>query len=834
MSSSLLVALAGQPNCGKSTVFNMLTGARQHVANYPGVTVEKKTGFFSLGDLRVELVDLPGTYSLTSYSLEERVARDFLLNDNPGVVIDVADASNLKRNLYLTIQLLEMEVPTVVALNMMDVATRRGQSLDVARLEELLGVPVVPTVAKKGEGKEAIRMAVENAHADKRVAPFVVDYGPLEPRIEDISILLGKEPTLGAQYPLRWLAVKLLEKDQEAEALLRRAHSEPQAVMDAVTKARAGFLESEGRDIERQVAYARHTAAGRIAREVVAVEEGRGRSLSDRADRFICHRVLGPVILILILLALYQVSIVFGGWLAVEVWPLWGGIENLVSDLLPEAGFIEDPLVRSLGEWVVKSMTAILNYLPIFILLFAFIAALEDSGYMPRMAFILDRLFRRFGLHGQSTLPMILGGVYVGGCAIPGVMATKAIPDERARLATILIVPMMNCLAKVPLYLILIDAYFPQAGGLAMFFIATVTLFMALPVAKALSMTVLRKKEHAPFIMEMPPYHVPTMGGVMRRSIERTWLFLKKIITVVAAVAVVVFVLINFPGLSETRAAHFAAEEKAAIDAFMAEVDKTEYKGVITRDDVLGIILFDEALKQAKVGVTDQAVSDTINARFDAANPVYSAVVRRQGDDGRTLNRELRKVISTRKQLRREIRTERFEGSFLGVLGRAIEPVTQYAGFNWRINIALLSAFAAKENSAATLGSIYGIDGSGLSVEESMKQAEAGFTPLHALALMLFMALYPPCIPTSIMVRHQANSTKWMLFSIGYQSLLGLFVAVLVFSGGSMLSLSGFQAMWAFYALCVAVTVIMALIPTREEARTTVVDGKEICKNKCS
>ncbi|MBU4378741.1 MAG: ferrous iron transport protein B, partial [Proteobacteria bacterium] len=618
-SGSLLVALAGQPNCGKSTVFNMLTGARQHVANYPGVTVEKKTGFFTLGDMRVELVDLPGTYSLTSYSLEERVTRDFLLNDNPGVVIDVADASNLKRNLYLTIQLLEMEVPTVLALNMMDVAERRGQSVNLARLEALLSIPVVPTVAKKGQGKEDIRIAVEHAHAEKAEAPFSIDYGSLEAHIHAIETVLAGEPTLSAQYPVRWLAVKLLEADSEAEVLLRRIHPDPQTVLDMVASARTAFQEREGREAERHIAFARHAAAGRIASEVVAVEAGRPSSLSDRADRFICHRFFGPVILILILLALYQISIVFGGWLAVKVWPLWGSIESFVSDILPTAGFAEDPLVRSLGEWVVKSMTAILNYLPIFILLFAFIAVLEDSGYMPRMAFILDRLFRRFGLHGQSTLPMILGGVYVGGCAIPGVMATKAIPDERARLATILIVPMMNCLAKVPLYLILIDAYFPEAGGLAMFFIATVTMFMALPVAKALSMTVLRKKENAPFIMEMPPYHVPTLDGVLRRAVERTWLFMKKIVTVVAAVAVVVFVLINFPGLSSDRTAHFKAEQDAVVTKFMAQVDKTQYKGVITPVDVTGIILYDEALKQAKVGVTDQEASNVINARFEQA-----------------------------------------------------------------------------------------------------------------------------------------------------------------------------------------------------------------------
>jgi ferrous iron transport protein B len=828
--TSLLVALAGQPNCGKSTVFNMLTGARQHVANYPGVTVEKKSGAFAMGDIRVELVDLPGTYSLTSYSLEERVTRDFLLNDNPGVVIDVVDASNLKRNLYLTLQLLEMEVPTVVVLNMMDVAERRGQAVDVVRLEGLLSMPVVPCVAKKAQGREDIRIAVEHAHAEVGGKAFVIDYGTLEPSVKAVSDLLAEEPALSARYPVRWFAVKLLEDDGEAISLLRRIHPSPQSVLDVVAATVTAFTAREGREVGRHIAFARHAAAGRIAGEVVVVEPGRTRSLSDRADRYICHRVLGPVFLVAVLFILYQLSIVFGGWLAAKVWPLWGGIETFVSDMLPTPGFIDDPLIRSLGQWVVKSMTAILNYLPIFILLFAFIAVLEDSGYMPRMAFILDRLFRRFGLHGQSTLPMILGGVYVGGCAIPGVMATKAIPDERARLATMLIVPMMNCLAKVPLYLILIDAYFPAVGGLVMFFIATVTLFMALPVAKGLSLTVLRHKEHAPFIMEMPPYHVPTLGGIMRRSFERTWLFMKKIVTVVAAVAVVVFVLINFPGLTEERRAFFAGEQAAVIDRFMGQVAKTGYADAITREDVTGLILFDEDLKQAKVGVSDQQVSSAINETFKASNPVYYAVVKREGQDGKALNKALKKVISARKQLRRDIRAERFEGSFLGVLGRAIEPVTRYAGFNWRINIALLSAFAAKENSAATLGAIYGLDGSNQSVQTSMKEGERGFTPLHALALMLFMALYPPCVPTSIMVRHQSNSTRWMLFSIGYQSLLGLSVATLVFTGGTLLGLTGFQAMWTFYGLCVVMTIVMALIPAREAIRPVPVAGKKLCK----
>ncbi|WP_272699598.1 ferrous iron transport protein B [Desulfovibrio sp. Fe33] len=832
-SRNLLVALSGQPNCGKSTVFNLLTGARQHVANYPGVTVEKKTGVYTAGGGRVELVDLPGTYSLTSYSLEERVARDFLLGDNPDVVIDVADASNLKRNLYLLVQLLEMEAPVILNLNMMDVAERRGQTIYVDRLQEILGVPVVPTKAKKGEGREALREAVESlAAAPSRENGFRIDYGPMEPYIVELEEMLRADSVLSIRYPVRWFAIKLLENDEGAAEMLAHTHPDAERVMALVGACRDRFREESANAAERHVAFTRHGLCARIAGETVSIPADGRRSMSDLADRYVCNRFLGPLILVAILMVLYQVAIVFGNWLALQVWPLWGAVENFAADVLPAAGFIDDPLLRALGLWVVKSTTAILNYLPIFLLLFALIAVLEDSGYMPRMAFILDRLFRRFGLHGQSTLPMILGGVYVGGCAIPGVMATKAIPDERARLATIMIVPMMNCLAKVPLYLILIGAYFADTGGLAMFFIATVTLFMALPVAKLLTMTVLKKQPSAPFIMEMPPYHLPTVTGVLRRAFERVWLFLKKIVTVVAAVAVVVFALINYPGLTESRRAYYQSQEDEAVSAFMAEVGKTGYQGRIAAGDVLPIILFDESLKRAKQGITDQAESDVVNGRFEAENPVYYAVVKRVGKDGKALNKALKKVDRVRKTVRREARAERFETSFLGIMGRALEPVTQWAGFNWRINIALLSAFAAKENSAATLGSIYGIDG-GQTVQESMKAGEAGFTALHALALMLFMALYPPCVPTSIMVRHQSNSTKWMLFSIAYQTLLGLFVASLVFTGGKALGLSGFQTMWAFYGLCVAATLVMALIPTPEEKEVAPLINAS-CKENCS
>ncbi|CAK7035338.1 MAG: GTPase Der [Desulfovibrio sp.] len=827
MSSPLLVTLAGQPNSGKSTLFNMLTGARQHVANYPGVTVEKKTGYFSLEGRKVELVDLPGTYSLTSYSLEEKVARDFILHANPDVTINVADAANLKRNLYLTLQLLEMETPLVLALNMMDVAKRRSLDIDVEGLSRHLGIRVVATVGKKREGTETLRKALVEAAEAKERSPYTLDYQNLEPFLATLQERLVGDSGLEG-IPSRWLAVKLMENDEAALELVRQRAQDASGIAAHVESLREGFAIEASLQAERHIAFARHRAAAVIASKYMVMPEERKATLSDRADRYVCHRVFGPIILVGILLVLYQVSIVYGGDLALIVWPMWDAAQNFLAGFLPASGFMEDPLLRSLGVWIMKSVTAILNYLPIFFLLFALIAILEDSGYMPRMAFILDRAFRRFGLHGQSTLPLILGGVYVGGCAIPAVMATKAIPDEKARLATILITPMMNCLAKVPLYLILISAYFTDNSGMAMFFIATVTLFMALPVAKGLSLTLLKGKPSAPFIMEMPPYHLPTVRGVLARTIERVWLFLKKIFTVILAVAVVIFVLITFPGLGDERMAAYEKKADKAINAFVTATTETSFAGKFMKEDVTPLLQFEDDLKEAKRGVTDQEVAKSVDEKFKAQNAMYFTIVRGVGKDGKALRGALRKLTGTRKQLRREIREETFENSFLGICGKALEPVTQYAGFNWKINIALLSAFAAKENSAATLGAIYGIDGDDASVQESMKAGALEFGPLHALALMLFMALYPPCVPTSVMVRMQSNSTGWMLFSIFYQTFLGLGVATLVFSGGSALGLSGWQAMWAFYALCVAATIIMGMIPDRKPASRVATTTKPI------
>lgn len=411
-----LVVLAGQPNSGKSTVFNALTGAKQHVANYPGVTVDKMIGWYKHNGTRVEVVDLPGTYSLTSYSPEERVSRDIILNEKPSVAVNVMDASNLKRCLYLTFQLLEMDIPLILNLNMMDVAQKRGMDIDTDQLAQSLGVRVVPTTMKSGRGKrdliDAIADVCENGNPGK-VAH--IDYGEMEPFLRDIIKGLSSGTKLAATYPLRWLAIKLMEGDTQAEQLIRETLSNPDPFMASINKMRRDFENQHGEASELHIANHRYQTADHIIKTCRRPNTHTKLPFSDKVDRWVCHKLLGPAILVGVIWLLYYLSIVQGYNITNYTWPILAKLRSAVESLVPDPGFIEIPLTRSFALWFVDSINALLNYIPIFFILFGLIAILEDSGYMPRMAFIMDRLFNRFGLHGQSTLPMVLGGIYVGG-----------------------------------------------------------------------------------------------------------------------------------------------------------------------------------------------------------------------------------------------------------------------------------------------------------------------------------------------------------------------------------------------------------------------------------
>lgn len=839
-----IVALAGQPNCGKSTVFNSLTGAKQFVANYPGVTVDKMMGWYKRDGETVEVVDLPGTYSLTSYSPEERVSRDVLLKEPLSAVVNVVDAANLKRSLYLTLQLLEMEIPLVLDLNMMDVAEGLDISVDVPALSRELGVPVVATAITHGRGREDLFGAISDmSRSNARTSVAVSElYPDLQDALKELEALLADSSSSGGAslqgtFPLPWIAVKLMEGDPEVAALVRERAGDDGAARDILSRAEAlreAFERERGMSADLYVSGQRSRRAATIAKRCVSRKNTEKVHVSERIDRLVCNRFFGPVFLLFVIYGFYYLSFIQGYNLTHYTWPVLAGFRSLAESVLPQPGIIELPLLREFVLWVVDNLNALLNYIPIFFILFALIAVLEDSGYMPRIAFVLDRILSRFGLHGQSTLPMILGGVVLGGCSVPAVMATKGIPDEKSKLATILTLPMLNCQAKLPLYFLLIGIYFnetvrlPLLGevnqqSIVIVFIQTISLLFVLPLAKILSMTVLRHKETAPFIMEMPPYHIPSVRGVLGRAIERIWLYIRKITTVVAAVAVVLFVLLQFPGLTPERRAHYEAEKDRAVRAFLGKAEgKRLGAGLRTEKDVLDMILFQQGYRDLfKSGASAEA-----KKAYGARNPDFFEIVQNKKDpEAKELERELKKLLAFRTNALTAIRRERIDNSLLGKIGRALEPASQYAGFNWRVNVAVLSTLAAKENSVSTLGALYikepgesegeGGEKNTDTLEQRMKRQEGDLTPLHAMALMLFMVLCPPCLPTIMAIRVQTGSTGWMLFAFFVPLILGLLAAVLVFTGGSALGLSGFEAMWMFYLIPLTLTILLGLIRTK-------------------
>jgi len=810
-----LIALAGQPNCGKSTVFNAITGASQHVANYPGVTVEKLSALSRINNTRVEIVDLPGTYSLTSFSPEEKVSRDFILHNKPETIINVADAANIKRSLYLAFQLLEMETPLILNLNMMDVAAKKGIAVDVEGLSRKLGVPVVPTAIKQNQGKKNLIDTIESSILSGLPSNFKINYGPMEKSIENIASAI-KASTGVFSYPLRWLSIKLMEGDTEVKKLINASIPESDTILDQVKKEQEIFRQEHKESPEKHIAYARYREADRLNNAFVTKKNMMGKSITEKIDAVVCHKFMGPVILALVVFALYNLSIVQGYKVTNYTWPLLAKLRIFTEWIMPAPDFITEPMIRSLSLWFVDSVNALLNYIPIFFILFSLIAILEDSGYMPRMAFILDRLLARFGLHGQSTLPMVLGGVYVGGCAVPAIMSTRGIPDERARFATMMIIPMLNCLAKIPLYILIINIYFPDHKSLLMVFIATITLMLALPVARILTLTMLKDKPSEPFIMELPTYHLPTVSGVLKRAFERIWMFLKKIVTIVAAVAVVIFALLQFPGLTEERQSWYDGEARAALAIFHKKMATTSFEQELnTQNKTMSLILFADRYKNARTGARNSTAMNKVNTRFESENKIFYAITTgKGGEEAKASKGALKKLSQSRKKLLMGIKQEKIQNSFLGKLGRALEPVSQWAGFNWRVNIALLSSFAAKESTVATLGILYQQEAGdeNQTLEQRMEKGERGFTQLHALALLLMMALFPPCVATMITLKIQSGSVKMMLISFAYQSFLGFTVASAVFTISSLIGLTGLQAMFGFWITALVAAVAVGLI----------------------
>jgi ferrous iron transport protein B len=533
-----------------------------------------------------------------------------------------------------------------------------------------------------------------------------------------------------------------------------------------------------------------------------------GRTLTDKIDAVALHRIGAPIILALMLFLFYQVAMVFGTKASDWAFPYI----NLIKVAAQEAFASPDPIRSGLFEslmadGLVGGIVAILYYVPMFFILFALMAILEDSGYMARVAFILDRLLRWFGLHGQSTLPMILGGVVVGGCGVPGVLATRAMKDEKARLVTILIMPLMNCLAKLPFYALIVGLMIaPTAGvhwggrmvlgyqGMALFALSVFSFAVALCVAKLFSHTVVRG-ESAPFVMELPVYHLPTVSGVLRRAIERVWLFVKKIVTVVAVVQVGVWFFVTFPGIGFEREAHYDREQAKAQSALLAEVGPGNlYAPLLAGDSLFEALRLQDEVKTAKQTTGENTLRAQL-ALLQSRNPQLFLIA----NGGETLEgsvdtkakaatRALRTYERETKNLRIARKKEQIDASFAGWIGKAVEPVSTLAGFEWRMNIAILASFAAKESLVGTLGTIYSVEEEGAgALSASVARTEQGWTVWHKLAILIFVALFPPCLATIIVIKNETSSWKWAGFAAAYPIVLGFILAALVFQAGPRL-----------------------------------------------
>ncbi len=554
----ITVALAGNPNSGKTTIFNMLTGAHQHVGNYPGVTVEKKEGLCRYKEYEMTVVDLPGTYSLTAYSIEELVARNFIIDEQPDVVVDVVDASNIERNLYLATQLIEMNVPLVLAFNMSDIAEQRGLLFDIEQLSRLLEAMIVPTVGNKGKGKiELLDAIVETARQGKRKRTHKVSYGrEIEEKLVGIeTLVVDKEHQLALKYGSRWLAIKLLEQDGDVTA---KVHN--QEVLDVVGAGTEHLKTVFGDEAEIIIADRRYGFISGACEESIKGSVELRHTSSDMADKVILNRVLGLPIFLLLMYLVFKLTFLVGDPLMGWMESFFGWLGGGVAGFWPAGS--EGPVKSLLVDGIIGGVGGVLVFLPNILLLFLAIAVLEDSGYMARAAFIMDRIMHKIGLHGKSFIPMLIGF----GCSIPAIMATRVLENRRNRLTTIMVVPLMSCGARLPIYALIIPAFFaPRWHGFMLWLIYMIGIALAIICAKILRITLL-KGETTPFVMELPPYRIPTIKGIFIHMWERGWLYMKKAGTIILAISIILWAATSYPKPSGESLAGLDEEQAQEIE----------------------------------------------------------------------------------------------------------------------------------------------------------------------------------------------------------------------------------------------------------------------------
>lgn len=711
------VALVGNPNCGKTSLFNIASGAHEHVGNYSGVTVDAKEGFFDFQGYHFRIVDLPGTYSLSAYTPEEIYVRKHIIDETPDVIINVVDASNLERNFYLTTQLIDMNVRMVIALNMYDELEASGNKLDYLKLSQLFGVPMVPTVCRKGEGvdklfhviigiyegsdfltqkKAEIRTEVledlrdwhetyvpdhkfgshsEEEHIRPRgiFRHIHINHGPeLERSIQAVKKLISVNEQIRHKYSTRFLAIKLLEDDKDIELFVETLPNggEILALRDKEVQRIYNVMNE---DSEQAITDAKYGFITGALKETFTDNHMEKEQTTRVIDSIVTHRIWGYPIFFLFLYIMFEGTFVLGDY------PMQG-IEWLVDQLgnLIRNNMAEGPLKDMLVDGIIGGVGGVIVFLPNILILYFFISVMEDSGYMARAAFIMDKIMHRMGLHGKSFIPLIMGF----GCNVPAIMASRTIEDRKCRLITMLVNPLMSCSARLPIYLVMVGAFFPNQASFVLLCIYATGIILAVLMARLFS-KFLVKGDDAPFVMELPPYRMPTTKSILRHTWEKGAQYLKKMGGIIMIASIIIWFLGYYP-------------------------------------------------------------------QHDA----YETVAEQQ------------------------------ENSYIGQIGKAVEPVIEPLGFDWKLGIGLISGVGAKELVVSTLGVLYTNE---YDVENVNLSNRIPITPLAALAYMLFVLIYFPCIATLAAIKQESGSWKWALFAAGYTTVLAWCIAFVVYQLGNLI-----------------------------------------------
>lgn len=716
------VALVGNPNCGKTSLFNVASGSHEHVGNYSGVTVDAKEGRFEYKGYKFVLVDLPGTYSLSAYSPEELYVRKNLIDNVPDVVINVVDASNIERNLYLTAQVIDMNLKVVMALNMYDELKDKGDELDIKQLGYLLGMPVCPTVSRDGTGIPELFDTVIKIYtqSDPKLARHIhINHGAeLEKSIDRIKLLLQKNQSLRDKYSTRYLAIKYLEDDKDIEKIIDTLPNRDEIISARVIEEQR-IIDLLHTNTESAIVDAKYAfIQGALAETYKPHQDATPRkTITDKIDAIVTNKWMAFPIFIAVLYLIFQTTFAVGDY--PMQWIDWfvGKFGDFVATFMAD-GWLKDLVV----DGIISGVGSVLVFLPNILILYFFISLMEDSGYMSRAAFIVDKLMHKIGLHGKSFIPMVMGF----GCNVPAIMATRAIESRKSRMITIAIIPFMSCAGRLPIFVLLAGAFFPHNAALVLLGIYLLGIILAILSAIILSKFV--KDDDLPFVMELPPYRIPTAKAIWRHTWEKGQQYLQKMATTILICSVIIWFLGYFPKNKELMAAQ---EEYATLA---------------------------------------QTPAGRLSANADEVD-VNAATATKQ---------ELMTRIDS-------LYAYQQENSYIGQLGRMVSPALDPLGFNWKMDVGLLTGIAAKELVVSTLGVMYSegakvSEGHDMSEDTQLQSALVNdVTSAAALSFMVFILLYFPCVATFVAIKNETGKWRWAVACCAYTMAVAWIMSFIVY-----------------------------------------------------